>query len=88
MDSSDLVAVVFYDLITRDGRKAIEIRLGLRDGDSSVITSPRKTVYSVAYDSLAGRVLAFRRAGNFCTENGYSVNAVYSNADGARSALL
>ncbi len=60
--------VLFYDLLTRDGRRAIEIR-AIQHIEKMYYCPPRKTLYSCAYDTQLGRIIAFGRAISFCRED-------------------
>lgn len=54
---------ILFDLETRDGRKAVEIYEATQSGGCKFRKQP---IYSCAYDTQAGRILALRRAGLFC----------------------
>jgi hypothetical protein len=63
---------ILFDLTTRDGRKAVEVRVlsALSDG---YYASPRATVYSCAYSTQKERILALQRARAFCDVRGRRV---------------
>lgn len=63
-----LNVAIFIDLATRDGRKAVEVREAIIHPDY-FIASPKKTIYSCAYESEAGRNLAVRRACEYIKES-------------------
>jgi hypothetical protein len=80
-----LEAILYYDLGTRDGRSAIEVKAVAVLGDGALYVSPKGTVYSCAYDSQAGRIAAFGRVVNFCTQANVRVLA-FENGKGRRAS--
>ena len=56
---------VFFDLGTRDGRRAVEVR-AVTTIANGYYASPRATVYSCAYSTQSERICALRRARLFC----------------------
>jgi len=79
-----LEAILYYDLTTRDGRHAIEVRRAETIGNGMLYVSVRATIYSCAYNTQAGRIAAFGRATSFC--NGNSVRILtFENGAGRRA---
>lgn len=78
-------AAVFYDLVTRDGRCAIEIRTVAPVGEGLLYASQRATIYSCAYNTQSGRIAAFGRAVSFCTANNLRIRA-FEDGCGCRAA--
>lgn len=77
------MVILFYDLSTRDGRKAIELREFVVLGDGGMFASPKSTVYSCAYTTQAERITACRRA------LGLNMNIIdFIDGSGKRAVLL
>ncbi|MBI3723398.1 hypothetical protein HY251_05515 [bacterium] len=70
-ETTEKVAV-FYDLATRDGRRAVEVRSAEALGNG-YFASARATVYSCSYTTQAERILAFRRARRYCDAGGRTI---------------
>ena len=63
---------LFFDLGTRDGRRAVEVR-AVTSIANGFYASPRATLYSCAYRTQAERIVALRRARVFCELSGHRV---------------
>jgi hypothetical protein len=63
---------IFFDLVTRDGRRAVEIRT-VSSQENAYYAPARATVYSCAYSTQAERNLALRRARGFCEACSHNV---------------
>lgn len=50
--------------MTRDGRRCIELREVIPLTDNKYYAAARATIYSIAYESQVGRIVAFARATN------------------------
>jgi len=65
--------VIIYDLKTRDGRRCIEMRTFTELGDGTLYVPAKATVYSISYDSILGRIVAFNRAALWASEHGFLI---------------
>lgn len=63
------LAAIFFDLGTRDGRRAVEVRAA-RPLGNGFYASPRATLYSCAYGTQEERIAALGRARLFCERSG------------------
>lgn len=85
-DDRPVDVVLLYDLTTRDGRQAIEVR-GVSKRGSLYRILRRKTVYSVAYDTQLARIVAFGRAFEFCEANALNLLAYECGRGGSAVQL-
>jgi hypothetical protein len=75
---------VLFDLVTRDGRTAVEVRQAQALG-TGFFASAKGTIYSCAYDDDLGRSVALTRARQLCDTNKHTI-VHYASADKARRA--
>jgi len=76
---------MFVDVVTRDGRNAIEVRQAIALGEGYIANS-RGTLYSCAYDNQIGRLAANRRAQRFCEFNEHIIVHVRNCESNHRAA--
>lgn len=64
--------VIFHNLITQQGRRAVEVRVAAILGNI-FISNETSTVYSCEYDCALGEKVAIQRAAEFCVEEQHNV---------------
>lgn len=64
--------VVFHNLVTQEGRRAIEVR-GAAVIGNMFISNANSTIYSCAYDCPLGERLAMVRASDFCKAQDHNI---------------
>lgn len=76
--------VVFHNLATQDGRRAVEVRLAAIIGNI-FISNANSTVYSCAYDNQLGEGVALQRAFDFCASEHLNI-VHFEQRDNCRAA--
>lgn len=77
--------VLFYDLVTRDGRSCVEVR-EVQNMGKNYYASPKSTLYSCGYDT-SGKNIAITRALEFCKSLQYNIVMVQDCVRSRRSVL-
>lgn len=82
---TDMTVAVLYDLVCRDGRNAVEVRVAQPLGNGYFAGS-KNTVYSCAYDNELGRQVALKRARELCDQSSYTIVHVADAENNRRAA--
>jgi hypothetical protein len=83
-ERDDRAVAIIFDLETRDGRKAVEVR-GVAPLANGWSANARATIYSCAYASQKERILALQRARAFCEIRAHRV-VHFARAENKRAA--